>query len=48
MESVGEQTRLYQAALEAERVDPDDEELRAEVERARKAMEVAWLEHTAR
>jgi len=41
-----EATEAFQAYLEGPRRDPDDEDLHEDLRRARKAMEIAWLEET--
>lgn len=41
--TVGEATRLYQAALEEHRRDPD-EFMTVELEKAKSVLEVVWLE----
>lgn len=38
-------TEAYQAQLEGARLRPDDIEMLEDLEKARAAMEVAWLEH---
>lgn len=44
MMELSEATRLYQAALEELRGNPEDAELEAEVARARAQMETLWLQ----
>lgn len=43
--SLAEATEAYQALLEGVRAHPEDEELAEHLDKARAAMEVAWLEH---
>lgn len=38
-------TEAYQAMLEGQRAHPDDEDIAEDVEKARAAMEIEWLEH---
>ncbi len=37
------ETEAYQALLEGHRADPDNEDLFADLQKAKAAMEVAWL-----
>jgi len=37
------ETQAYQAYLEGHRANPDDEDLYSDLQKARAAMEVAWL-----
>ena len=46
--NLADETQAYQALLEGHRMDPDDEEVWEDLQKARRAMEVAWLEETAR
>ena len=43
--SLSEEISAYQAYQEAVRLDPDDEQLQEDYKKAKKAMEVAWLNH---
>lgn len=43
--TLGELSEAYQAYLEGHRAYPDDDELYEDLLRARKALEVAWLDH---
>jgi hypothetical protein len=38
------ETQAYQALLEGHRADPDNEELYIDLQKARAAMEIAWLQ----
>lgn len=42
--TLSEATEAYQAQLEGHRLDPDCEELWEDLLRARRALEIAWLE----
>lgn len=44
MATLSEETEAYQALLEGVRAYPEDELLREDLERARRTMEIAWLE----
>lgn len=41
-------TREYQALLEFVRNNPENEELKEDLEKARRAMEISWLNTSAR
>lgn len=43
--TLADETEAYQALLEGHRAYPDDEEIAEDLDRARAAMEVAWLKH---
>ncbi|MGZ6672820.1 MAG: hypothetical protein ACXVFM_10775 [Solirubrobacteraceae bacterium] len=38
------ETQAYQALLEGHRADPDNEDLFTDLQKARAAMEIAWLQ----
>jgi hypothetical protein len=38
------ETQAYQALLEGHRADPDNEDLYTDLQKARAAMEIAWLQ----
>ena len=42
--NVATETQAYQALLEGHRADPDNEDLYADLLKARAAMEIAWLQ----
>jgi len=42
---LSDEISAFQAYAEAVRIDPDDEHLQEDLKKARKAMEVAWLNH---
>lgn len=44
---LGAGIEAYQALLEGHRAHPDDDEIAEDLDRAKAAMEVAWLEHVA-
>lgn len=44
MHNLAAETEAYQAYLEGVRAHPDDEQLAQDLNRARRAMEIAWLE----
>jgi hypothetical protein len=45
--TIAEATETYQALLEGHRAYPDDEQIWDDLCKAKAAMEIAWLEHTA-
>lgn len=47
MADLDEATEAYQVFLEGNRAHPDDELIADDLDKARAAMEVAWLEHLA-
>jgi hypothetical protein len=42
------ESEAYQAMLEGVRAHPDDDELQEDFERAKRAVDVAWIEHHTR
>jgi hypothetical protein len=42
--NVATETQAYQALLEGHRADPDNEDLYTDLQKARAAMEIAWLQ----
>ena len=46
--NVATETQAYQALLEGHRADPDNEDLYTDLQKAKAAMEIAWLQASAR
>jgi len=42
--NVATETQAYQALLEGHRADPDNEDLYTDLQKAKAAMEIAWLQ----